>query len=125
MLVQYIYTLIIPVLISFDPKINHWIKKPRLNKPKGVLNYIVNHLKDLDDIIIMQKIQKLETQEEKIDAIISDNITDLDKKIKIIILMDGPFDSIPSEGEVCCVCKNVVCLDHDFCEKKKTNWSGI
>ena len=81
MLVQYIYTLIIPVLISFDPKINHWIKKPRLNKPKGVLNYIVNHLKDLDDIIIMQKIQKLETQEEKIDAIISDKITDLDKKI--------------------------------------------
>jgi hypothetical protein len=40
-----------------------------------------------------------------------------------IKLMDGPFESIPTE--VCCVCKNVECLDADFCEKKKTNWIGI
>ena len=123
MLVQLVYAILLPVLSSFDPNINQWIRTPRLNKPKGVLNFIVNHLKDLDDIIIMQKIQKLETQEEKIDAIISDNITDLDKKIKIIKLMDGPFEDIPAE--VCGVCKNVKCVNVDFCETKKTNWVGI
>jgi hypothetical protein len=123
MLVQFVYTLLLPVISSFDPKTNQWIRSSRLNKPKGVLNYIVNHLKDLDDAIITQKIQKLETQEDKIYAIISDNITDLDKKIQIISLMDGPFESIPEE--VCGVCKKVECLDVDFCEKKKTNWMGI
>jgi hypothetical protein len=123
MLVQLVYAILLPVLTSFDSNITQWIRTPRLNKPKGVLNFIVNHLKELDDIIIKQKIQKLGKQAEKIHAIISDKITDLDKKIKIIRLMDGPFESIPKEA--CCVCKNIECLDLDFCEKKKTNWSGI
>jgi len=123
MLVQLVYAILLPVLSSFDPKTNTWIRTPRLNKPKGILNYIVNHLKELDDIIIKQKIQKLTIQEETIQAIISDNITDLDKKIKIIKLMDGPFEDIPAE--VCGVCKNVKCVNVDFCETKKTNWVGI
>ena len=121
MLLQSVYATLMTVINSFDEDINIWIRSPRLNKPKGVLNYIVNHLKDLDDIIIKQKIHNLESQEETLRSIISDKIKDLDKKIKIISLMDGPFEEIPED--VCCVCKNEICKDRSFCEKK--NWLGI
>ena len=123
MLVQDVFCLLLPVIITFDPKIHKWIRSPRLNKPKGVLNYIVNYLKQFDDIIVLQKLQKFGKHETEICTIISIKITDLDKKNKIISLMDGDLEPIPKEK--CCVCKQIECLDLDFCDKKKTNWEGI
>ena len=123
MLVQDVFCLLLPVLSSFDPEINQWIRKSRLNKPKGVLNYIVKYLSPFEDIIVLKKLQKFGKHEIEIGTIISNKISDLDKKNKIISLMDGGLESIPKEK--CCVCKQNVCVDIDFCEKKKTNWEGI
>ena len=123
MLVQDVFCLLLPVLSSFDPNINKGMRISRLNKPKGVLNYIVNYLKQFEDIIVLQKLQKLGKHETEICTIISNKLSDLDKKNKIISLMDGELESIPPE--LCCVCKHVECNDIEFCEKKKTNWEGI
>ena len=123
MLVQDVFCLLLPVISSFDTTIHKWIRSPRLNKPKGVLNYIVNYLKQFDDIIVLQKLQKFGKHETEICSIISIKISDLDKKNKIISLMEGELKPIPKEK--CCVCKQIECLDLDFCDKKKTNWEGI
>lgn len=123
MLVQDVFCLLLPVLSSFDPNINKWIRSSRLNKPKGMLNYIVNYLKQFEDIIVLQKLQKFGKHETEICTIISNKISDLDKKNKIISLMDGDLESIPKDK--CCVCKQIECVDLDFCDKKKTNWEGI
>ena len=123
MLVQDVFCLLLPVLSSFDPNINKWIRSSRLNKPKGVLNYIVNYLKQFEDIIVLQKLQKLGKHETEICTIISNKLSDLDKKNKIISLMDGDLEYIPKDK--CCVCKQIECVDIDFCEKKKNNWEGI
>ena len=123
MLVQDIFCLLLPVLSSFDPNINQWIRTPRLNKPKGVLNYIVNYLKQFEDIIVLQKLQKFGKHETEICSIISNKLSDLDKKNKIISLMDGDLEYIPKDK--CCVCKQIECVDLDFCDKKNTNWEGI
>jgi hypothetical protein len=108
---------------TFDPSVTEWLRLPRLNKTKGMLSVVVNHLTDLNDSSIKQKIQTLGSMETEIYTIISTNATDLDKKNSILNLMDGPIYPIPTEK--CCVCKNDICLDIDFCEKKNLNWLGI
>jgi len=124
MLVQEAFFLLLPIISSFHPNIDKWIRASRLNKPKGVLNYMVKYLSSFDDIVALQKLINLRKNEIEIASIISYNISDLDKKNKIISLMDIEHDYIPSK-ENCIVCKKNKCVDIDFCEKKKTNWEGI
>ena len=125
MLVQEVFGLLLPIISSFDPIINKWIRQSRLNKPKGVLNYIVKYLSQFDDINVLQKLINFTENEEKISTIISYKISDLDKKNKIISLLDVEYESIPLIKVSCIVCKKPECIDIDFCEKKKTNWEGI
>ena len=124
MLVQETFCLLLPILSSFDPKINKWIRSSRLNKPKGVLNYMVKYLSAFEDVVVLQKLINLRQNESEISYIISYTISDLEKKNQIISLMDVECDYMPCK-EVCIVCKNVECKDIEFCEKKKTNWDGI
>ena len=125
MLVQEIFYLLLPILSSFDPTINKWIRQSRLNKPKGVLNYIVKYLTPYDDIIVLQKLMNFRKNEEKISTIISYKISDLEKKNQIISLLDLECDTVQLIKETCIVCKQCECVDIDFCEKKKSNWEGI
>ena len=124
MLVQETFCLLLPILSSFDPKINKWIRASRLNKPKGVLNYMVKYLSDFEDVVALQKLINLRQNESEISSIISYTISDLEKKNQIISLMDLDCDYMLCK-EVCIVCKNIECKDIEFCEKKKTNWEGI
>jgi len=124
MLVQETFCLLLPILSSFDPKINKWIRASRLNKPKGVLNYMVKYLSDFEDVVALQKLINLRQNESEISYIISYTISDLEKKNQIISLMDVECDYMPCKEE-CIVCKNIECNDIEFCEKKKTNWEGI
>jgi len=125
MLVQEVFSLLLPILSSFEPTINKWIRQSRLNKPKGVLNYIVKYLSQFDDIVVLQKLTNLKKNEEKISTIISYKISDIDKKNQIISLLDIEYEYIPLIKESCIVCKKPECEDIDFCEKKKNNWEGI
>jgi len=125
MLIQEVFCLLLPILSSFEPTINKWIRQSRLNKPKGVLNYIVKYLSQFDDIVVLQKLKNFKINEEKISTIISYKISDLDKKTQIISLLDIEYEYIPLIKDSCIVCKKNECEDIDFCEKKKTNWEGI
>ena len=124
MLVQETFCLILPILNSFDSTINKWIRDTRLNKPKGVLNYMIKYLSDFEDVVALKKLEYFSKKESEISSIISENISDVDKKNQIISLMDVECDYMPSK-EYCIVCRNVECEDVDFCETKKTNWEGI
>ena len=124
MLVPEIFSILLPILKSFDPEIEKWIKQPRLTKPRGVLNYIIKYLIKMDDSEILKKLDCFSKQESQICAIISKKISDLDKKEQIISLMDKEHDYLPIKQN-CVVCNKIECEDIDFCESKKNNWQGI
>lgn len=85
MLIQKAFCLLLPILSSFDPKINKWIRSSRLNKPKGILNYMVKYLTTFEDDVVLQKLDYFSKRESEISSIISYKISDLDKKTKLLI----------------------------------------
>jgi len=123
MLVQHDTIIYIDTIKTFDGSIESWFRKSRLNKSKGMLTYIVNHLTELDDDLILQKLNKLKTSSEEIASIIYSKKNDLEKKTMIIELMNGELDGL--DQPTCYICKMETCRSIEFCETKMNNWLGI
>ena len=90
----------------------HWINETRLDKPRGILTFIINKLyKESNDIIIKQKINKLSRNIETIKKIKEDKtITELEQKDKILELMDGDLEELEDPPVVYCrVCDEPNC----------------
>jgi len=124
MIIQLIFLHLLDTIKSFDATIESWLREPRLTKPKGLLNYIVKHLQELDDEVILQKLKKLEKSEEKIATIIYSKKNDLEKKNSIIEIMNGDLEELSSMNK-CNICSLEKCDSIDFCETKTNNWLGI
>jgi hypothetical protein len=122
MLLQIIFAHLLDVIKTFDDSIESWLRTPRLSKPKGMLNYIVNHLKELDDDLILQKLNKFKKSPEEIASIIYSKKNDLEKKNMIIELMNGELEET---HQTCPICKLEKCSSIEFCETKMNNWLGI
>ena len=124
MIIQFIFSNLLDTIKTFDSKVETWLRKPRLSKPKGMLNYIVKHLQDLDDTIILQKLKKLEKSSTEIATIIYSKKNDLEKKTMIIELMNGALEELNITNN-CQICKLETCESIEFCETKTNNWLGI
>ena len=123
MMVQLIFMHLLDTIKTFDSDLETWLREKRLSKPKGMLNYIVKHLQELDDELILQKLKKLEKSQSEISTIIYSKKNDLEKKNMIIELMNGELDTLlPS---TCHICKFEKCISIEFCETKLNNWLGI
>ena len=59
MLIQLIFSYLLDTIKTFDSDVESWLRDSRLNKPKGILNYIVKLLQELDDDMILKKLKKL------------------------------------------------------------------
>jgi hypothetical protein len=123
MLLQIIFTHLLDIINTFDDSIESWLRTPRLSKPKGMLNYIVNHLKELDDELILQKLNKFKKSSEEIASIIYSKKNDLEKKNMIIELMNGELEVLTHQ--TCPICKLETCSSIEFCETKMNNRLGI
>ena len=123
MLLQIIFTHLLDIINTFDDSIESWLRTPRLSKPKGMLNYIVNHLKELDDDLILQKLNKFKKSSEEIATIIYSKKNDLEKKNMIIELMNGELEELTQQ--TCLICNLEKCSSIEFCETKMNNWLGI
>ena len=124
MIIQFIFSNLLDTIKTFDSKVETWLRKPRLSKPKGMLNYIVKHLQDLDDTIILQKLKKLEKSSTEIATIIYSKKNDLEKKNMIIELMNSELEELTFTKK-CQICKLETCASIEFCETKTNNWLGI
>ena len=84
-----------------------WLNKKRLDKPRGILTFIINKLaEESNDTIIKQKINKLSRNIETIKKIKENKtITELEKKDKILELIDGDLDLDELEDEPIVYCK--------------------
>ena len=111
MIIQEIHGNILITINDFDTDIYNWIKMKRLNKPKGILNYMVNYLKKFDDETIILKLQKFSENIDNIRTIIFSKVCDITKKNNIINLMDVPLNILN-------IGKNNDPIDCDFYEKK-------
>lgn len=118
MIIQEIYGSILCIINDFDIETYNWIKMKRLNKPKGVLNYMVNYLKQFEDYTIILKLQKFSENIDNIHTIIFSETCDITKKNKLINLMEGKLNSIYPE-------KNNEPIDCEFYDTKINNWLGI
>jgi hypothetical protein len=123
MFIQLIFSHLLDTIKPFNSDIEGWLRTPRLSKPKGMLNYIVKHLQDQDDEIILKKLKKLEQSQSEISTIIYSKKNDLEKKNMIIKLMNGELDALPPS--TCPICKLEQCSSIEFCETKLNNWLGI
>ena len=123
MIIQLIFSHLLDTMKTFDSGVESWLRVARLSKPKGMLNYIVKHLQELDDELILQKLKKLEKSSEEISTIIYSKKNDLEKKNMIIELMNGKLEILPSR--TCVICKLEQCSSIEFCETKMNNWLGI
>ena len=123
MLVQILFGYLLDTINTFDSNLQSWVRQPRLNKPKGILNYIISELKDLDNELILKKLKKLEKSTDIINKIILMDINDNEKKNNIINLMTSPYDELPKFN--CYICKKYNCDHISFCETKINNWLGI
>ncbi len=124
MIIQLIFSHLLDSIKSFDSDLETWLREKRLSKPKGMLNYIVKHLQELDDEVILQKLKKLENSEEKIATIIYSKKNDLEKKNMIIELMNSDLEELTFINK-CQICKLETCDSIEFCETKTNNWLGI
>jgi hypothetical protein len=124
MIIQLIFSHLLDTIKTFDSAIETWLRVERLTKPKGMLNYIVKHLQELDDELILQKLKKLEKSQSEIATIIYSKKNDLEKKNMIIELMNGELEELTFTNK-CQICKLEKCSSIDFCETKTNNWLGI
>lgn len=124
MIIQLIFSHLLDTIKTFDSKVETWLRTPRLSKPKGMLNYIVKHLQNLDDEVILQKLKKLENSEEKIATIIYSKKNVIEKKNMIIELMNSELEELTFTNK-CQICKLETCETNEFCETKTNNWLGI
>jgi len=124
MIIQLIFSHLLNTINTFDSVIEKWFREKRLTKPKGMLNYIVKHLQELDDKLILQKLKKLEKSQSEIATIIYSKKNDLEKKNMIIELMNGELEELNITNK-CQICKLEKCSSIDFCETKTNNWLGI
>ena len=124
MIIQLIFSHLLDSIKSFDSDLETWLREKRLSKPKGMLNYIVKHLQELDDELILQKLKKLEKYQSEIATIIYSKKYDLEKKNMIIELMNGELEELTFTNK-CQICKLEKCSSIDFCETKTNNWLGI
>ena len=81
MIIQLIFSHLLDTIKTFDIDIERWLSEKRLSKPKGMLNYIVKHLQELDDELILQKLKKLEKSQSEISSIIYSKKMILKRKI--------------------------------------------
>jgi hypothetical protein len=123
MLLQLIFAHLLDIIKTFDDSIESWLRTPKLSKPKGMLNYIVNHLKELDDDLILQKLNKFKKSSKEIATIIYSKKNDLEKKNMIIELMNGELEELTQQ--TCLICNLEKCSSIEFCETKMNNWLGI
>jgi hypothetical protein len=123
MLIQLIFSHLLDTIKTFDSGVECWLRHARLSKPKGMLNYIVKHLHELDDDIVLQKLKKLEKSQSEISTIIYSKKNDLEKKNMIIELMNSDLEELPMI--TCKICKLEKCSSIEFCETKMNNWLGI
>ena len=124
MIIQLIFSHLLNTINTFDSVIEKWLRLERLTKPKGMLNYIVKHLQEFDDKLILQKLKKLEKSQSEIATIIYSKKNDLEKKNMIIELMNGELEELTFTNK-CQICKLEKCSSIDFCETKTNNWLGI
>jgi len=124
MIIQLIFSHLLNTINTFDSVIEKWLREKRLTKPKGMLNYIVKHLQELDDKLILQKLKKLEKSQSEIATIIYSKKNDLEKKNMIIELMNGELEELTFTNK-CQICNLEKCSSIDFCETKTNNWLGI
>ena len=94
-----------------DPETFKWLVEKRLSKPRGVLTFILNKLnKEGDEIIIRQKINKLGESIAEINEIIKESISDVNKKDKILEILEGGLSELEPEPIVYCkVCGEPNC----------------
>ena len=87
-----------------DNELLEWINEKRLDKPRGILTYIINKLaEESNDTIIKQKINKLSRNIETIKKIKENKtITELEQKDKILELLEGDLDELEDEPIVYC-----------------------
>jgi uncharacterized protein YaaN involved in tellurite resistance len=123
-MVQLIFMHLLDTIKTFDSDLETWLREKRLSKPNGMLNYIVKHLKELDDEVILQKLKKLEKSTEKIATIIYSKKNDLEKKNMIIELMNSDLEELTVTNK-CQICNLETCDSIEFCEAKTNNWLGI
>jgi hypothetical protein len=124
MIIHLIFSHLLDTIKTFDSDVESWLRVARLSKPKGMLNYIVKHLQELDDELILQKLKKLEKSSEEISTIIYSKKNDLEKKNMIIELMNGELEELTITNK-CQICKLEKCSSIEFCETKTNNWLGI
>jgi len=89
-----------------------WLNEKRLDKPRGILTFIINKLaEESNDTIIKQKINKLSRNIETIKKIKENKtITELEQKDKILELIEGDLDELEDEPIVYCkVCREANC----------------
>ena len=124
MMVQLIFMHLLDTIKTFDSDLETWLREKRLSKPNGMLNYIVKHLQELDDEVILQKLKKLEKSTEKIATIIYSKKNDLEKKNMIIELMNSDLEELSFINK-CQICNLETCNSIEFCETKMNNCLGI
>jgi hypothetical protein len=123
MLIQLIFSYLLDTIKTFDSDVESWLRESRLNKPKGILNYIVKLLQELDDDMILKKLKKLEKSQFEISTIIYSKKNDIEKKNLLLELMDHDLEDLPMR--TCHICKLEKCSSIEFCETKMNNWLGI
>jgi len=95
-----------------DNELLEWLNEKRLDKPRGILTFIINKLADeSNDTVIKQKINKLSRNIETIKKIKENKtITELEQKDKILELMDGDLEKLEDPTiEYCKVCDEPNC----------------
>ena len=86
-----------------DPETYNWLVEKRLNKPKGVLTFIINELsKEKQDTVVEQKIKKIADSVEEINEIIKQSLPDIGKKDKILQLLEEDLPELESIPVVHC-----------------------
>ena len=90
-----------------DNELLEWLNEKRLDKPRGILTFIINKLsEESNDTIIKQKINKLSRNIETIKKIKENKtITELEKKDKILELIEDDLDELDLDDDPIVYCK--------------------
>ena len=121
MIIQEIYGSILCIINDFEEDISSWIKMKRLNKPRGIINYMVNYLKEFDEDTIILKLQQFSENIKNIHTIIYSDNSDSIKLIKLIKIMDVTLNTLNTLNTD----QNNDPIDCEFYETKMNNWLGI